>query len=242
MNFSYKNYKNLLIKGIETHDYITFCELKKCETTSFILLRHDIDIDLEKALKIAQLESQLSIRSTFFLMLRSPVYNLFSRENHTLAKKIKDLGHEIAIHYDQGYYPFGNDIEDLISSEVEILNRALQIDVKAISFHQPGPKVLDNIIQVKDLVNTYDKDDMKGIHYISDSNMSFKRDPFTTLDSFNKIQLLTHPVWWGGVQGSTETKWDNAMVDSFERTQRQLLETERAYGKKRSFHIKHNLH
>jgi len=52
------------------------------------LLRHDVDVDVGAALEMAKVEKSLGVSSTYFLMLRPPVYNLMSRHNHQAVKKI----------------------------------------------------------------------------------------------------------------------------------------------------------
>ena len=73
--FNLKNYLNL-IKNLNSHgyDFINFNNIydineNKCENK--ILLRHDIDGDLQAAFKMAKLEADQGIFSTYFLMLRS---------------------------------------------------------------------------------------------------------------------------------------------------------------------------
>ena len=44
-----------------------------------IILRHDIDFDTHMALRMAQIETDLGIKSTYFFLLRSNLYNIFSR-------------------------------------------------------------------------------------------------------------------------------------------------------------------
>jgi len=237
--FSYKHYKEILKTGLKNDfSYKSFSEIAS-EDEKQIFLRHDIDIDLGSALEIAKIEFELGIKSTFFLMLRSPIYNLFSRENNTLAKEIIGLGHEIGLHYDEGYYPFKLDLNTLVENEVSILETALNTKISSVSFHQPSERVLQNKVKLNNFINTYDKEDMKGIEYLSDSNMNFRKDPIELINSgeFNKIQILTHPIWWGKELNSTEEIWDWGLYKTFERMERQILETERAYGEKRVFKI-----
>jgi len=49
-----------------------------CHESSLCLLRHDVDADLAAAHDMATIENNLDIHSTYFVMMRSPLYNLFS--------------------------------------------------------------------------------------------------------------------------------------------------------------------
>ena len=55
-----------------------------------ILLRHDIDLSLEKALKMAEIESQLNLISTYFLRVNL-LYNIFETRNNEIIKRILSL-------------------------------------------------------------------------------------------------------------------------------------------------------
>ena len=56
-----------------------------------ILLRHDIDFSLESAKLLAKKENELKIKSTYFFMLSSNLYNLFSDYSQILFMKLKNL-------------------------------------------------------------------------------------------------------------------------------------------------------
>ncbi|PID28822.1 MAG: hypothetical protein CSB55_03465 [Candidatus Cloacimonadota bacterium] len=199
-----------------------------------VILRHDIDISPQLALQMAKTENDLGVKSTYFFMLRSPFYNVFSRANNEIIKAIISLGHRIGLHYDDGYFSKNEDLQNLINTETEIFKSNFNTNIDAVSFHQPSQHVIDNKINIKQ-INTYDKIFFKDIKYLSDSNMNFKEDPFDIIKSkkFPKIQLLIHPVWWiiAGSEKTTEEKFISAMKINFALEQQQVVGTERAYGK-----------
>ncbi len=242
MDFSYPAYKNLIkISKKNSYKFDVFKNLKKGKGKN-IYLRHDIDVDLAYALEMAKIETELDIRSTYFIMLRSPVYNVFSRENAMLLKEIISLNHEIGLHYDEGFYQCNKkSIQTLVAQETKVLEDIFDVSISTISFHQPSARIINNDIKIDKYQNTYDKEDMRDIYYISDSNMHFKEDPIKAIESnkYEKIQILIHPIWWGHTlkKNSTEKIWEISIKEAFLRMQRQLLETERAYGKKRKFQI-----
>jgi hypothetical protein len=91
------------------YEFISFTKAKELiidkpnENDGTCTLRHDIDVNINFALKMAALEANLGIYSTYFLMWRSLFYNLTSRNSQNCVEKIISLGHEIALHYDLGY-------------------------------------------------------------------------------------------------------------------------------------------
>lgn len=207
------------------------------------LLRHDIDVDLGAALRMAQIEHELGIKSTYFLMTRSPVYNLMSRSGNSFAREIIKLGHHIGLHYDQGYYP-GEHMPEAswITWESELLERLLNVEVKVVSFHQPSPTVLEGKVDTGSRLNTYTHPRKSGFHYISDSNRVWaKEHPTTVFEQklYPKLQLLIHPMWWVyGQYDTTEGVWDHAILQNISYMQDQVFNTERAYGPLRVFSSK----
>jgi hypothetical protein len=207
------------------------------------VLRHDVDGDLEAAVTIAEIEAELGVRATFFLMLRSPLYNLLGRENFRLAQRLSELGHWIGLHYDNSFRPdAGRSRAEWIALEARLLREVLDVDVEAFSFHQPPPDILERApLRLRGLVNVYDRELLAGYDYVSDSNMRW-RGP-TAIEriragSTRRLHLLIHPMWWARDRPVTpDAVFDEVLHANFERCQRQLLATERAFGPERRFLI-----
>jgi hypothetical protein len=242
--FTPEGYRSLIEIALGNgYDFISFNETKNFSGKKFCLFRHDIDADLEAAKKLSAIEQSYNVKATYFLMLRSPVYNLFGRYNHRCVEELLKNGHEIALHYDEAFYPENNKpLQELVEIEAGVLEKMFGQKIQVVSFHQPGPKVLNNEIKLKSLINTYDRSDMEGIFYISDSNMIWKNK--TAWDLFldanePRIQLLTHPMWWmGDGTQNTHALWDKALLDNMNRTLDQVISTEAAFGEKRGIQIK----
>lgn len=104
MIFTYDGYRALLRLlrgcGYETANYHDWQEKEHC-----VILRHDIDTDLSQALRFAQLEQQEDVSSTYFVLLTSDFYNVFSKTNRDKLRQIADCGHEIGLHFDEAAYP-----------------------------------------------------------------------------------------------------------------------------------------
>lgn len=208
------------------------------------LLRHDVDGDLGAAVVIAELEVALGIRSTFFLMLRSPLYNLLGRANVRLAQRLPHLGHWVGLHYDNGFRPDERPAEEWVRRETRILEELLDAPVRAFSFHQPPADVFERPpLRVEGLVNVYDREALRGYEYVSDSNMIWRSPPpierFRRRD-FRRLQILLHPMWWvhEGAPATPRDAWDAAAVANWERGQDELVATEAAYGPRRRIEVR----
>lgn len=62
-----------------------------------MILRHDVDLSIDNALKLARYEYSHDIRSTYFLLHTAKYFN-YSEELATKCKKIVDYGHDIGLH------------------------------------------------------------------------------------------------------------------------------------------------
>jgi hypothetical protein len=235
-DFTLKGYENMLSEGLKNnYAFHSFNEITHDHAKKVCYLRHDIDADVQAAYELAMIEKDLGIRSTYFFMMRSPVYNIFSRANHRLVEKIISAGHHLGIHFDENFaanYPA--DLQKLIDNERKIFETNFGMNTNVVSFHQPSPRILNEEVQLDGLINTYCKSLFRDIHYISDSNKIWKNEhPFDVFRNsiYEKVQLLIHPMWWVFNKNyTTRAIWKKILIRSFHQKQAQLTETERAYG------------
>lgn len=161
-----------------------------------LILRHDIDFDIGLAKKIAIQEHDLGICSTFFFLMRSPFYNILEKENFESINLIKELGHEISIHFDSNYY---SDIKKGVEYELSLFNELFGIEPKIISIHRPDELFIKNKIDIGGIAHTYEPKYFHDIKYIADSRGSFRYGhPFESKEFKNNysIHLCIHPIWW----------------------------------------------
>ncbi len=79
MEFTYKAYREM-INSLKEAGY-EFCDYADWEKKKMpVILRHDIDYDVKKALGIAEIESGAGISSTWFVLLTSSLYNVYSKK------------------------------------------------------------------------------------------------------------------------------------------------------------------
>lgn len=62
----------------------------------FLILKHDVETNLVKALKLAEIEHKYSHQGTYYIQ----AYLLESKKNIKIMKKIQQLGHEVSYHHD----------------------------------------------------------------------------------------------------------------------------------------------
>ena len=163
-----------------------------------LIIRHDVDYSLTIAVDFAHFEHLNGIKSTYYLLMTSNFYNLFSKESRGLVNKLLSYGHDIGIHFDYASYDVRNfeDLETLVHFEKNIFERYFNTKIKSISFHRPIESNFDLPKKISGLTNLYNEDLFYKINYFSDSRRNWKKDPFSIEDLNKPIQLLTHPVWF----------------------------------------------
>lgn len=196
-----------------------------------VIMRHDVDAELYFLKPFLEVEMQCAVKSTYFVMLESPLYNPFSPEGRRILQLITDHGHEIGLHF------FGeihadldkDDLELEIMRQIERLSHLAARHIHAFSFHQPTTMMIDSDLTLPGVVNTYHSTTMSDFTYVSDTNMDWRSgDPKDLANSSRtNLQILTHPLWWL-TEGSTPTERWKQVLKSLSGVQaRHLIERER---------------
>ncbi len=150
-----------------------------------LILRHDVDLSLDAALTVAEVEAEEGAWSTWFLMTRSVFYNLASKDGERAIARLRELGHRVAHH---AVYPDAD------------------LDARfdpVIAWHNPEPEFMR--AEIPGVVNVMSKAFFDPDHYRSDSNQVWRHGcPHTQLagGEFEWLQLLIHPEIWA-FEGAT---------------------------------------
>lgn len=210
--FTYDYYKEFIGCLRKVYDFTTFCEGKKIVETDrpLVIMRHDIDMDLEAAVRMSSLEKDLGIFSTYFFMVRCPLYNVFSSSGAELVKEILAAGHQLGLHFDCALYQdiTVDNLNTYIFRECELLERFLEHLVSAVSFHRPGHLELSGV-ELEKWPNSYEKVFLQKFKYFSDSRGIWGHGNPIESDAFYKrenLHILTHPIWWTSVPMSPRKK------------------------------------
>ena len=200
MKFTYGAYREML-HSLRQHGYsICTYENWRAEKKSAIL-RHDIDNDIGKALQLAELERDEGVSSTYFVLVTSDFYNVFSAESGKLLRKIADCGHEIGLHFDEVRYPeivTPEDARTHILEEAGLLGLAAGTTVKTVSMHRPSKMMLAADLSIPGLINSYGQEYFKGFKYVSDSRRRW-REPVEEIiasGEYDRLHILTHAIWY----------------------------------------------
>jgi hypothetical protein len=161
-----------------------------------IFLRHDVDLSLDAALRMAELEAELDVQTTYLLMTESVFYNLASPEGIAATQRLRELGHAVGLH---AVYP-----------TVELDERFDPV----IAWHNPVPAYMSE--DVNGVANVMSAVFFSPDRYRSDSNQHWRSGcPHEELrgGGFPWLQMLIHPAIWvyeGATMGLTMRTMLNA--------------------------------
>lgn len=165
-----------------------------------LVLRHDVDMTIESAVRMAEVEAGLGMRSAFFVLLRSELYNPLSGHGERGIRRILELGHRLGLHFDASLYPGldEGDLDRLCAAECSQLESWFGISVRMVSFHRPAPAFLGLERDIGGRGHTYQPCYFRDIAYCSDSRGGWHHGhPLEKAGTAGRaLQLLTHPVWW----------------------------------------------
>jgi hypothetical protein len=199
-DFTTKHYRELLKLARLKYKLVSYENISFAER--FILWRHDCDFSLNRAFKIAEIEMQEGVTSTYFVNPHSEFYNLLEARQAKLVEQILGMGHSLGLHFDAGFYKTRSkeELEEQISSEVALVEGFFGGKLFAFSFHNPNEALLAyEEDSYGGLLNCYSRKFKEEIPYCSDSNGYWRfrrlREVLETGEDFC-LQVLTHPGWW----------------------------------------------
>lgn len=205
MNFTYESYRNLIgllrRSGYTFANYYNYQEHSRC-----VILRHDIDNSLPQAVRLAELEAEEGVHSTWFVLLRTDFYNPASAAAQKVLHRIRELGHELGLHFDEMAYPDTNSTgihahsstEERIRHEADILSDICGCPITTVSMHRPSQATLEADLDVPGMVNSYGQTFFRDFKYLSDSRCRW-REPVENIirsGEYDRLHILTHAFWY----------------------------------------------
>jgi hypothetical protein len=216
VDFTHRHYAQLLDdlfqRGYRTatvHEHLSLPQPDRV-----VLLRHDVDYDARRAVRIAEIEAERGVRATYYF--RSSHYP--GSHNLSLMHRIASMGHEVGYHYETLDRCRGDLTSAAANFEDELsIMRGEGFSVSTVCPHG-NPRIRkqgyrtngDLILRMPELLprnglvgDAYASIDFSGLSYISDVGVCFmgvgtvaalRRSWGTTAPPH--IYLLTHPDYW----------------------------------------------
>jgi hypothetical protein len=193
---------------------IRVCDYKKYKKG--IVVRHDIDWDIKKAYEFSLFEKSIGVSSTYYVMITSEIYNIFSLKNSKMLKKMMENDFELGLHFDPMLYiNRKKSLSYYFHKEIEIFEIFFEQKILSYSMHQPS--VHGQYLKT-DLIDAYSDDIFSDECYISDSCFNFRgKDPIKFLSKSKEclMQFLTHPSQWSKLGIKSYNEFVNYKISNF---------------------------
>lgn len=192
--FLFSHYRELL--GAARAGGYRFAFFDREPEAGDLLLRHDVDLSLEAAVELAELEAEAGAQATYFLMTRSVFYNLDSPVGERALERIRGLGHRVGLHAVHPHRTPDDRFDPVLA------------------WHNPDAEYMR--APVDGVVNVMQDGFFDPDRYRSDSNQQWRHGcPHEELarGAFDWLQLLTHPEIWA-YPGATMRETMLAMLDA----------------------------
>lgn len=229
--FSYGAYRRML--GELEHAGYAFAPFGEAErllkeNKRFVLLRHDVDFDLDTACRMARLEAGMGVQSTYFIMARTPFYNILDAEAGRMVREILALGHHLGLHFDLAACAPGEDVAAACRRERELLSTWFGLPVEIVSFHRPNERVMSGDPALSaPIPHTYMPLYRDPICYLSDSQGLWRQGHPLESEAFRAgrpLQLLVHPIWYDETPQRRTELLDRLLDRQAEHLRRRLAE------------------
>ncbi len=188
-----------------------------------IIWRHDVEFEPDIALKMAQIEHEEGIVTTYFFQLHCTYYNLFDEYYTHVFHQIKNLGHHVGLHFDCRYWRITDEkqLNDFVSLDRDYLQKALGTKIDTFSFHNTTP-FTQSCLEYKygGLINVYSSYFKEHYNYCGDSLGYWRFDRLEDVLKDPKVQhlqVLTHDANWTEEVMSPRKRFAKAMRDHAER-------------------------
>jgi len=194
------------------------CDFSEVDPSSpNLILRHDLDMSMKAAMPVAEVEAALGLAATYFVLIRSEIYNPFSASGGDVLRQLVELGHRVGLHFDASLYEDDSGAQETAArQECAVLEAMIGAPVTVISYHRPFPSVLGRPGSFASRRNAYEKAFFTDIGYCSDSRGAWHYGhplDHPAVARRQALQLLTHPMWWAPGAVSARAKLQ-AVVDA----------------------------
>lgn len=236
IDFTWENYSALMAFLKKSYEDMSVPEAIECTAYQGrnLILRHDIDYSLERAVRMAEIEHEHGIRANYYVLMDSVYYNACEPTHIEALKNIINLGHHLGLHFNVGDYAL-QDYEPIVAAQTNMLQALLGYKITSISYHNPGKIGLDKLDRSDMIFGHYNAYAMKlqnHFSYRSDSLMTWKDKAFfdeARNGKHDNAYLLFHADWWTDEPMSMQQKIHSIIDNNADISRKQYADILRAY-------------
>ena len=230
-NFSLDHYFDVLDSAKKSHEIGPIKDFYKLQKNDrFLIIRHDVDFSIDRALELARLEKEHGITSTYFILLHSQYYNALSKTNIKKINQFFEFGHEIGLHYDSSFAKSDDLILDMVIKETELFSNIIDYEITSISPHNVSLTSKKIKYDHPNFIDATDPNILNSVKYISDSVQNWRNNCMCNhIVNESKLIILTHPIWWMKSHNSREEILSKFELDQIETIKKLLNDTKQIH-------------
>jgi len=163
----------------------------------FFLIRHDVDVSPWAARRMAEVEHELGVHTTYYIRFHAPYYNPLEEDTSRAIREIAAQGHEVGIHYEMDYIErLGLDPKRTIELEIAMLEGVTGTKVLTMAQHQPARSTsIEGLFP--DVPEAYQPALTLDMRYFADSAFHWREGCICTkIGTYAQIHTLMHPHEW----------------------------------------------
>lgn len=206
--FSFAYYRSMLEAAV-SHGY-RVSSFARFDTSvrRTIIMRHDVDYTLNGVADLAEIEAGLGLTASYLFRVHAHEYNLFAPHVYKLLTDLRELGHEVGLHFEAKNFARALSLDPwhVLLQEKQFLESILGEPVQTASEHRDVSHVVhqtgyfhDHYDPLRAGFRFYAMDPAfaRDMKYLSDSNGIWREgDLFAHLGKHDRYQVLIHPDWW----------------------------------------------
>lgn len=222
-DFTFENYRRLIQLAKEKGFQFILHRDDFVPDRKDVIWRHDVEFEPDLALRMAEIEKSEDVKSIFFFQMHGDYYNTLNAHYTSVFHKIRNLGHEIGLHFDCHYWNIKNEnqLDEYIQLERNYMERTFGIKLEVFSFHNTTP-FTQSCLEYKygGLINVYSSYFKERYNYCSDSLGYWRFDRLEDVlndKNVQHLQVLTHDANWADEILSPKKRFSQAMRRHAER-------------------------
>ena len=222
-DFTLENYKRLVRLAKDRGFHFIFHKDSFVPDRKDVIWRHDVEFEPDIALAMAEIESDLQVKASYFFQLHSPYYNLFDNHYKEVFHNIHDLGHLVGLHFDCRYWGITDEerLTQFITIDKEFIEANFGVVLDTFSFHNTTAFTQSCVAYTYGgLINVYSSFFKENYNYCGDSLGYWRFDRLEDVlndDKVQHLQVLTHDANWQDVVLSPRKRFASFMRSRVER-------------------------
>lgn len=168
-------------------------------TPRHLILRHDVDVSVERLMRMVEVEKAMGVRSTIFVRTKAPGYDITTTTTRKAFERLARDGFELGLHYEAP--PEGVDPLAWVHGEKRKLEETIGVAIVGAAAHRAASTrffVTTGMLGALGLkYEAYEDRFRVPLKYLSDSRRRWREGCFCIwVGRVDGIQALVHPIWW----------------------------------------------